>query len=92
MRGSRLIEILKQKQYEPLPVENQIMIIFAANGGFLDDLEESQLAAFESELYAYTETKDPSLLGDIREQGKLDDALEERLGKVIEDFKSVFVK
>jgi F-type H+-transporting ATPase subunit alpha len=92
VRGSRLIEILKQKQYEPLPVENQIMIIFAANGGFLDDLEESQLAAFESELYAYTETKDPSLLGDIREQGKLDDALEERLGKVIEDFKSVFVK
>ncbi len=92
VRGSRLIEILKQKQYEPLPVENQIMIIFAANGGFLDDLEESQLAAFESELYAYTETKDPSLLGDIREQGKLDDALEERLGKVIEDFKTVFVK
>jgi len=92
VRGSRLIEILKQKQYEPLPVENQIMIIFAANGGFLDDLQESQLAAFESELYAYTETKDPSLLGDIREQGKLDDALEERLGKVIEDFKTVFVK
>ena len=92
VRGSRLIEILKQKQYEPLPVENQIMIIFAANGGFLDDLEESQLAAFESELYAYTETKDASLLGDIREQGKLDDALEERLGKIIEDFKTVFVK
>ena len=92
VRGSRLIEILKQKQYEPLPVENQIMIICAANGGFLDDLEESQLAAFESELYAYTETKDASLLGDIREQGKLDDALEERLGKIIEDFKTVFVK
>jgi len=92
VRGSRLIEILKQKQYEPLPVENQIMIIFAANSGFLDDLQESQLAAFESELYAYTETKDASLLGDIREQGKLDDALEERLGKVIEDFKTVFVK
>ena len=92
VRGSRLIEILKQKQYEPLPVENHIMILFAANSGFLDDLPEAQLAAFESELYAYTETKDASLLGDIREQGKLDDALEERLGKVIEEFKNVFVK
>jgi F-type H+-transporting ATPase subunit alpha len=92
VRGSRLIEILKQKQYEPLPVEKQIMIIFAANGGFLDDINESDLAAFESELYAYTETKDESLLNDIREQSKLDDALEGRLEKVIADFKNVFVK
>jgi F-type H+-transporting ATPase subunit alpha len=92
IRGSRLIEILKQKQYEPLAVEKQIMIIFAANGGYLDDLKETDLAAFESELYAYTETKDASLLNDIREQGKLDETLEGRLGKVIEDFKQVFVK
>ena len=92
VRGSRLIEILKQKQYEPLPVEKQIMIIFAANSGFLDDINESDLAAFESELYAYTETKDESLLNDIREQSKLDDALEGRLEKVIADFKNVFVK
>jgi F-type H+-transporting ATPase subunit alpha len=92
VRGSRLIDILKQKQYEPLPVEKQIMIIFAANGGFLDDINESDLAAFESELYAYTETKDESLLNDIREQSKLDDALEGRLEKVIADFKNVFVK
>ena len=92
VRGSRLIEILKQKQYEPLAVEKQIMIIFAANGGFLDDIKETQLAAFESDLYAYVETKDPTLLNDVREQGKLDDALEGRLSAIIEDFKNIFVK
>jgi F-type H+-transporting ATPase subunit alpha len=91
-RGSRLVEILKQKQYQPLPVEKQILIVFAATKGFLDDLPEDQVAAFESELFAYVENSDASLLSDLREQAKLDDALEARVSKAIEDFKQVFVK
>jgi F-type H+-transporting ATPase subunit alpha len=91
-RGSRLVEILKQKQYSPLPVEQQILIVFAATKGFLDDLPENQIAAFENDLFAYVENSVPTLLTDIREKAKLDDALEARVSKAIEDFKQVFVK
>ncbi|MEO2168266.1 MAG: F0F1 ATP synthase subunit alpha, partial [bacterium] len=91
-RGSRLVEILKQKQYSPLPVEQQVLIVFAATKGFLDDLPENQIAAFENDLFAYVENSVPTLLTDIREKAKLDDALEARVAKAIEDFKQVFVK
>ncbi|MFP6665634.1 MAG: F0F1 ATP synthase subunit alpha [Deltaproteobacteria bacterium] len=91
-RGSRLVEILKQKQYSPLAVEKQILIVFAATKGFLDDMPVNQIAAFETDLFAYVETSVPELLTDIREQPKLDDALEARVAKAIEDFKQVFVQ
>ena len=56
-RGRRLVEVLKQAQYAPLPVERQVLIIFAGTRGFLDEVEESDVAAFEPELYRFMETR-----------------------------------
>ncbi|MEW6269056.1 MAG: F0F1 ATP synthase subunit alpha [Thermodesulfobacteriota bacterium] len=91
-RGSRMVEVLKQKQYEPLPVEKQVLILFAATNGFLDDLPESAISHFEHELFAYVEGKHHSLLKDIASQRELSDDLKRRITSAIEEFKQVFVK
>jgi F-type H+-transporting ATPase subunit alpha len=91
-RGSRMVEVLKQKQYEPLPVEKQVLIIYAATNGFLDDLPESAISHFEHELFAYVEGKHHSLLKDIASQRELSDDLKRRITSAIEEFKQVFVK
>ncbi len=91
-RGGRLVEILKQKQYEPLPVEKQVLILFAATNGFVDDLPESALSLFERELFAFVEGKHPQLLRDIAAQRELSDELRKRMAGAIEEFKKVFVK
>ena len=60
-KGARLVEILKQKQYEPLEVGKQVLIIFAANAGFLDDVAIPNVGRFERELYEYIDSKDDGL-------------------------------
>ena len=72
-RGSRLVEILKQGQYEPLPVEKQVIIIYAGTNGFLDHLSEDLLKKYEQELYAYIEAKLPDLYTDIVKKRTIDD-------------------
>ena len=91
-RGSRLVEILKQKQYEPLPVERQVVIIFAGNNGQLDDVEESVLARFETDLFAFLESKHPKIFSEIAQEKIISDELEPQLEAAIDEFKQVFVK
>src|SRR5207237_321666 len=67
-RGQRLVEILKQDQFSPLPFSKQILIIFAGTGGFLDDLPVEQVRAFEMELYKLRDTTNPALLRTIMVQ------------------------
>jgi len=90
-RGSRLVEILKQPQYNPLPVERQVLIIFAATHGFVDEYSEDVLRRFEDEMYAFFDTKHAGLLDEIREKGTLSGDLERKLNKALEDFKKSFV-
>lgn len=85
-RGERLVEVLKQPQYEPLPVEKQIMIIFAATNGFVDDLEPEDISDFESSMFEFLETNKASLLEEIREKKELDDDLRERMNQAVTDF------
>jgi F-type H+-transporting ATPase subunit alpha len=87
-RGVRLTEVLKQDQFKPLRVAQQIGIIYAGTHGFLDDLEVSAVGNFESGFYGYVEVNDPALWDDIEAAGKLDDALEVRLRKTLEDYKT----
>ena len=87
-RGERLTELLKQDQFEPLRVAQQIGILFAGTAGFFDDLEVSQVRAFESGFYEYVGVNDAQLWDDIEATGVLDDALEARLRKVLDDFKA----
>ena len=90
-RGSRLVEILKQGQYEPLPVEKQILIIYAATNGYIDELPVSALRRYELELHRFVENRHPELLETIRAKRELSDALKGAVNKVLDEFKGVFV-
>jgi F-type H+-transporting ATPase subunit alpha len=89
-RGARLVEILKQGQYQPLPVEKQIVIIYAGTNGFLDDLPLGALKKYEQELYAYLELKHPDVFADILKKRELDADLRAKLNKALEELKGVF--
>jgi len=89
-RGERLEELLKQEQYAPMPVEKQVVSIFAGTNGFLDDMPRNQVRRFESELLAFMEEQHQGILNEIAETGNLSDELSEGLKKVIEEFKVGF--
>ncbi len=90
-RGQRLVEVLKQGQFEPLPFSKQITIIFAGTNGLLDDLEVSDVRPFEKALYAYVETANPQLFRTIDEKKALDDALKADMTKTIKEAKERFL-
>ena len=89
-RGQRLMEILKQDQYQPLPVEKQVLIIFAASNKFLDDIEPSECRRFEMELYPFIETNYSGLLKSLREKKAIDDTIKAEAMKALGDFKERF--
>ncbi|MBI5681764.1 MAG: F0F1 ATP synthase subunit alpha [Deltaproteobacteria bacterium] len=90
-RGGRLVEILKQGQYKPLPVEKQILIIYAATNGFVDAYPVSALKKYEDELYTYFDTRHPEIVKEVREKKTIDDSVKSKLNKALEDFKGLFV-
>jgi F-type H+/Na+-transporting ATPase subunit alpha len=90
-RGRRLVEILKQGQYHPLPLEKQIMIIYAGTKGYLDDLPVELCSKFEEELYRFVETAHGNVLDEIRAKKALDKDLEAKIRSVIEELKARFV-
>jgi len=90
-RGQRLVEVLKQKQFSPLPFSKQILMIFAGTGGVLDDMAVEQVRDFEAELYRYVDATHPALLNTIMEKKVLDDALKAEMTKIIKDCKGAFV-
>ena len=90
-RGQRLVDVLKQKQFSPLPFSTQILLIFAGTAGHLDDLAVEQIRDFESELYKYVDTSNPGLLRSIMEKKVLDDSLKAEMTKVIKECKETFV-
>jgi F-type H+-transporting ATPase subunit alpha len=89
-RGERLVEILKQPAYSPLPVEKQVVIIYAGTRGYLDDINPKSIRKFEDELYPFIETKYPQIFESIRTKKKLDDETEAQLKKALEEFKAGF--
>ncbi len=90
-RGKRLIEILKQKQYAPLPVEKQVAIVFAGTTGMVDDLPVEQIREFEEGLYSFFDNARPGVLEAIRTQKKLDDPIRKDLTDAINEYKKRFV-
>lgn len=90
-RGERTMEILKQGQYEPMPVEKQVVSIFAAIKGFLDEISVSDVKRFEKELLVYMDNNHDDILKTIRETKDLAKDTEENLIKAIEGFKKTFV-
>ena len=90
-RGKHLVEVLKQGQYQPVPLERQIIIIFAGTQGFLDDLPVEQCRKFEEELYRFIDNAHRDIRDQIRDQKVLDDPLRARLRDAIKEFKARFV-
>jgi F-type H+/Na+-transporting ATPase subunit alpha len=90
-RGQRLVELLKQSQFSPLPFSKQILIIFAGTSGALDDMPVEQIRPFEMELYKYVDTANPGLLSTIMDKKILDDSLKGEMTTVIKQCKEQFV-
>ena len=91
-RGQRLTEILKQGQYSPVPVEKQILAIYAGTSGALDDLPIEQCRQFERELNKFVENAHPGILQEIREKKALDDKLKAEMAAALKEFKERFVR
>ncbi|MCX8026294.1 MAG: F0F1 ATP synthase subunit alpha [Thermodesulfovibrionales bacterium] len=90
-RGRRMVEILKQDQYVPMAMEDQVMIIFAGTQGQLDDLPVESLKRFEAEFLSFIVNKKPDIKNDIKEKKAIDDSIKERLLAAIAEFKKTFV-
>ncbi len=89
-RGQRLVEILKQPQYKPIPFEKQVLVIFAANNGYVDDYPVNVLLRYEAELYAFFDGRKASILSDLRDKKAIDDDLKAKIIAALDEFKKEF--
>jgi len=90
IRGQRLVEILKQPQYSPLPLEKQVTILYAGTRGYLDELPTDVLAKYEAGLYQFVETKYPELFEKLAEKRAIDDEIDALMQKVLTEYGEQF--
>ena len=89
-RGSRLVEVLKQPQYSPLPMEEQVVSIYAGVNGYLDAIDVNKISRFENDLMNLIKGSYKDILKSIRDEQSLSDKTEEKLKKAIEEFMKTF--
>jgi F-type H+-transporting ATPase subunit alpha len=89
-RGARLVELLKQGQYQPLSVEQQVVILYAGTNGHVDELPVASLKKYEQELFSFISSKHPDVFADILKKRELDNDLRGKLNSVLGEFKGVF--
>ncbi|KKW29492.1 MAG: ATP synthase subunit alpha, partial [Parcubacteria group bacterium GW2011_GWA2_52_8] len=89
-RGRRMVEVLKQPQYAPLPVENQVAIIYAGTNGHLDDIPVEKIREFEQKFHEYLRANARELLTHIRVKKELEGEMEEKLKRLIAEFKKSY--
>jgi F-type H+-transporting ATPase subunit alpha len=90
-RGQRLTEILKQGQYVPMPVERQVVVIFAATQGFLDKYPTASMRKYEDQLFAFLDRKYPEIFSAILSTGKLEGEAKAKLESALKEFGGTFV-
>ncbi|MFW5930574.1 MAG: F0F1 ATP synthase subunit alpha, partial [Desulfosalsimonas sp.] len=90
LRGERLVEILKQPQYQPLPLEKQVVILYAGTKGFLDELPTNELAKYEAGLFQFVETRYPEILSDIAEKREITDELDQKMMQAFREYTDEF--
>jgi len=90
-RGARLVEILKQGQYKPLPVAIQVLAIYSVNNGFVDDYPTTAVLRYESEMLAFMDAQHADIIKDLTAKEAIDDDLDGRIKSALEEFKSQFV-
>jgi F-type H+-transporting ATPase subunit alpha len=89
-RGRRLVEVLKQPQYQPLSVEKQVVIIYAATNGYLDGVPVEQVRAYETDLYQFLDTRRAQLLSSLAEKKQIDDQIKSDLNQALKEFTETF--
>ncbi|NOX20576.1 MAG: F0F1 ATP synthase subunit alpha [Nitrospirae bacterium] len=89
-RGKRMVELLKQDQYQPMPLDEQIIVLYAGTQGFLDDIPVESIKAFEQGLLSYVRSQKQDLKKEIMEKKALDEDLKNKLNETIEAFKATF--
>jgi len=90
-RGYRIVELLKQPQYQPMDVIDQVISIFAGTSGLFDDIELAKISDFEKKLHEYLKASRSQLLEELRNKRRMDDDFRKRLGKAIKEFKELFL-
>ena len=88
-RGARVVEVLKQRQYDPMAVERQGAMIYAVNNGFLDDLKVALVRKWESDFLEFMEARHPEVMTRIRQEKKLSDELQADITQALEDFQAL---
>ncbi len=89
-RGERLVEILKQPQYQPLPMEKQVAILYAGTKGFLDDLPVESLAQYETGLYSFIEDRYPQIVSELKEKQEISDELDKTMTEALNAYGEEF--
>jgi F-type H+-transporting ATPase subunit alpha len=89
-RGARLVELLKQSQYQPLPVEKQVAIVYAGTQGLLDEIPVPQIRAYEEQFHRFMETRFGNVLASIRDKKTLDDEIRSALTAAVKEFTATF--
>jgi F-type H+-transporting ATPase subunit alpha len=89
-RGRRWVEVLKQNQFSPIPMEKQVAILFAGSNGYLDDIPVEDVRRFEAELYQYLDNSKPEILSGIREKKQIDDNIKSQLHEALKHVKGEF--
>jgi F-type H+-transporting ATPase subunit alpha len=89
-RGARMVEVLKQGPFVPVPIEKQVIMIFAGNRGYLDAIPASAVTKFEAELMPFMDAKHDAILSSIRDEKKITDSNEKALVKALDDFSETF--
>ena len=89
-RGARLVEVLKQPQYQPLPVEKQVAIVYAGTQGLLDEDPVPQIRAYEEQFHRFMETRFGNVLASVRDKKTLDDEMRSALTAAVKEFNATF--
>ena len=89
-RGYKLVEILKQPQYQPLSMEKQVLILYAGTQGYCDDIPTEEVANYESQLYEFMESRQAEIMAEIGEKKELTDDLKAKMNKALEEFGTMF--
>ncbi len=89
-RGKRMMELLKQDQYQPMPVQDQVAVLFTGSRGYMDDISEESVRKFEKEFLDFMKNSKPDVLDEIKQKKDMDQELESKLGSAAEEFKKGF--
>jgi F-type H+-transporting ATPase subunit alpha len=89
-RGQKLVEVLKQTQYNPMPEEKQIAILFAGANGYLDEWPSEAVAEYETQMFEFLDSKYSDVLKDIKDAGDISDDADAKLKQALDEFKGMF--